>query len=118
MHGGYDLGHTVAGWAGACLALAGFAFSGAAMVAGWPAGFWLGLGVVALAVLLAWALHLAGWGKPGGPRPPVDQPWRTRDRAAAEGHPDCWGCRLAGRGRRRHVELPLGPVRQPVTEVP
>ncbi|MEU9576140.1 HGxxPAAW family protein [Streptomyces chilikensis] len=115
MHGDDDLGHTVAGWAGACLALVGFASSGVAMIAGWPVGFWLGLGVVALAALLAWVLHLSGWGKPSGPRPPADQHWRTRDRVAAQGHPGCLGCRAAGRGRR-HAELGLKPVRQPVTE--
>ncbi|WP_448318924.1 HGxxPAAW family protein, partial [Streptomyces sp. CO7] len=100
MHGDEDLGHTLAGWAGACLALVGCALCGAAMVAGRPAGFLAGLGVVALAALLSWVLHLGGWGKPGGPRPAADRHWRTRDRAAAQGHPDCWGCRLAGRGRR------------------
>jgi hypothetical protein len=122
IHGDQDLGHTVAGWTGACLALVGFAFSGAAMIVGRPAGFFIGLGVVALAALLAWVLHLSGWGKPGGPRPPADQHWRTRDRAAAQGHPDCWGCRMAGRGQRpaeAEAEATASapePSRRPVAE--
>lgn len=100
IHGDHDLGHTVAGWTGTCVALVGFILSGAAMIAAWPIGFWLGLGALALAALVTWVLHLNGWGKPSGPRPPAEHHWRTRDRAAAQGHPDCWGCRLAGRGRR------------------
>ncbi|MEU1039880.1 HGxxPAAW family protein [Streptomyces sp. NPDC005551] len=101
MHGDHDLGHTVAGWTGTCIALVGFILSGAAMIAAWVPGFWLGLGVIALAAFVTWALHLSGWGKPGGPRPAAEQHWRVRDRAAERGHPDCVGCRAAGRGRAR-----------------
>lgn len=115
IHGDHDLGHTVAGWTGACLALVGFTFAGAAMIAAWPLGFWLGLGAVALASVVTWALHLSGWGKPTGPRPPAEQHWRTRDRAAAQGHPDCAGCRAAGRGRR-HPQYTAEPRREPATE--
>ncbi|MET7597715.1 HGxxPAAW family protein [Streptomyces sp. NPDC004082] len=101
MHGDHDLGHTVAGWTGACLALAGFTLTGVAMIAAWVPGFFLGLGVVALAALVTWGLHLAGWGKPSGPRPLAEQDWRAKDPEAASGHPGCVGCRMAGRGRRR-----------------
>jgi hypothetical protein len=101
MHGDHDLGHTVAGWTGTCLALAGFTLSGVAMIAAWVPGFFLGLGVVALAALATWGLHLAGWGKASGPRPVAVQDWRVKDPDAARGHSGCVGCRVAGRGGRR-----------------
>ncbi|GAB2611514.1 hypothetical protein GCM10027168_50480 [Streptomyces capparidis] len=100
-HAGHDHGHTVAGWTGTAVALVGFTVSGAGVVAGWVPGVWLGLGVVALAGLVTWALHLTGWGKPGGPRPRGERPWRVRDPGAARGHAGCVGCRMAGRGRLR-----------------
>jgi hypothetical protein len=115
VHGDHDLGHTVAGWTGTCLALVGFTLSGAAMTAAWVPGFWLGLAVVALAGLTTWVLHLGGRGKPGGPRPLAQQGWRTTDRAAAQGHPGCAGCRAAGRGRRRPAREPV-PVPVPELE--
>ncbi|MGW7265111.1 HGxxPAAW family protein [Streptomyces sp. NPDC054842] len=101
MHGDHDLGHTAAGWTGTCLALVGFTLSGVAMIAAWAPGFFLGLGVVALAGLVTWGLHLAGWGKPSGPRPLAGQEWRTKDLEAARGHAGCLGCRVARRDRRR-----------------
>ncbi|MFD5097586.1 HGxxPAAW family protein [Streptomyces albidochromogenes] len=115
MHGDHDLGHTVAGWTGTSLAVVGFTLSGVATVAGWTTGFWLGLGVTALAALVTWVLHLSGWGKPSGPRPRADQQWRTRDWAAARGHQHCVGCRAAGRGRRR-PDRQVEPREQPVIE--
>ncbi|MFE7353506.1 HGxxPAAW family protein [Streptomyces sp. NPDC057543] len=92
----HDEGHTIAGWAGSAVATAGVAVMGVG-ICGWRPGIWLGLGVMASAALVTWGLHLAGWGKPPGPRP-VDQ-WGlvVRDRAAREGHSGCLGCRLAGR---------------------
>ncbi|MFE9928011.1 HGxxPAAW family protein [Streptomyces sp. NPDC005533] len=95
-HGHVDLGHTVAGWTGTTLALLGFAGAGAAVCASWTPGIWLGLGVVAAAGIVTWLLHLAGWGKPSGPRPEADWDWRTRDTTARAGHADCLGCRVSG----------------------
>ncbi|MFC9848461.1 HGxxPAAW family protein [Streptomyces sp. NPDC060223] len=96
-HGDHDMGHTVAGWAGTALATTGSTVLGVALAAGSPAGLWSGGAVLILAALTTWLLHLAGWGKAGGPRP-AGHTWRTRDTAARRGHPDCLGCRLAGRG--------------------
>ncbi|MGW8742099.1 HGxxPAAW family protein [Streptomyces sp. NPDC055794] len=100
---GHDHGHTVAGWTGTGMALAGSVAAGGSMVAAWYPGLVLGAGLVALSACATWVLHLAGWGKPGGPRHPAERGWRVRDRSAAQGHPGCVGCRLAGRGRRTAV---------------
>lgn len=97
MHGDHDMGHTVAGWAGTAIATVGSTEMAVAFVAGSTTGLVLGGTVVALAALISWLLHLAGWGKATGPRPVAQQPWRVRDTAARWGHPDCLGCRLAGR---------------------
>ncbi|WP_345671458.1 HGxxPAAW family protein [Streptomyces phyllanthi] len=93
----YDEGHTVAGWTGFGIATVGTVVVGVGICTGSALGVWGGIGVVGVSVLVTWALVLAGWGKRSGPRP-VDQ-WgmRVRDRSAREGHPGCWGCRLAGR---------------------
>ncbi|MEU6314871.1 HGxxPAAW family protein [Streptomyces sp. NPDC047014] len=98
-HGHVDLGHTVAGWTGTTLALLGFAGAGASVCAAWLPGIGIGLGVVALAGLVTWLLHLVGWGKPSGPRPEPAWDWRVRDTVARTGHADCLGCRMRG-GRR------------------
>lgn len=103
IHDDVDLGHTVAGWTGCVVALCGCATVGVAMCAGRPSGVWLGLGVIALGGLLTWALHLAGWGKPSGPRPPEQWDWRVKDHMT--GHRDCLACRLAGRRDRREPAL-------------
>ncbi|MEU9718341.1 HGxxPAAW family protein [Streptomyces sp. NPDC047976] len=95
-HGDVDLGHTVAGWTGTTLALLGSAGAGAALCAAWTPGIWLGLGLVAAAGLVTWLLHLAGWGKPSGPRPRGQWDWRVRDTGAHTGHADCLGCRVSG----------------------
>ncbi|MGW3864761.1 HGxxPAAW family protein [Streptomyces sp. NPDC005047] len=97
---GHDHGHTVAGWTGTGMALAGSVAAGGSMVAAWYPGLALGAGLVALSACTTWVLHLAGWGKPSGPRPSAERGWRVRDRSAAQGHPGCVGCRLANRGRR------------------
>ncbi|MFF1906336.1 HGxxPAAW family protein [Kitasatospora sp. NPDC058218] len=96
-HDEHDMGHTVAGWTGAALAIAGSALAGVAFAAGSAAALWGGLAVTGSGALAAWLLHLAGWGKATGPRPDGRRHWRTRDTAARGGHPDCLGCRLAGR---------------------
>ena len=95
----YDEGHTVAGWTGTAIATVGSCVLGLGVcttsvpvVAG-------GVVVLAVAVLVTWVLHLAGWGKPPGVRPVGEWRMGVRDRSARAGHPECVGCRLAGRGR-------------------
>ncbi|MCU7822004.1 HGxxPAAW family protein [Kitasatospora sp. DSM 101779] len=97
-HGDHDMGHTVAGWTGSLLAVAGTAVAGTAFAAGSTAVLWPGLALLPAAALTTWLLHLAGWGKATGPRPLGRRDWRLRDPAARHGHPGCLGCRLAGRG--------------------
>lgn len=99
-HGHVDMGHTVAGWAGTATAVTGCTVTGVAMAAASAPIALAGIGITLGAALLTWLLHLSGWGKPSGPRPESEWPWRTRDRAARRGHPDCLGCRLAGRRTR------------------
>ncbi|MFD9218329.1 HGxxPAAW family protein [Streptomyces sp. NPDC059544] len=96
-HGHVDLGHTAAGWTGTAIALTGLAIVGVAIPAVSAVLAVLGGGVLLLAGLITWGLHLAGWGKPSGPRPEAEWSWKVRDHAARRGHPDCLGCRLAGR---------------------
>ncbi|MFD7734948.1 HGxxPAAW family protein [Kitasatospora phosalacinea] len=105
-HGDHDMGHTVAGWTGSALGILAFTTAGAGLVLASPAVLWTGAALAPAAALATWLLHLAGRGKPSGPRPPHLRHWRTRDLAAREGHPDCTGCRLAGRGRRRTATEP------------
>ncbi|MEU6354961.1 HGxxPAAW family protein [Streptomyces sp. NPDC047072] len=96
----YDEGHTVAGWTGFGIATLGSAVLGlgVCLVSG-PliAG---GLAIVVVSVLVTWALHLSGWGKPPGRRPRAEWGMRVRDSGARAGHPGCVGCRLAGRGEK------------------
>ncbi|MFF7457659.1 HGxxPAAW family protein [Kitasatospora sp. NPDC008115] len=96
-HGDHDMGHTVAGWTGTAVATLGSAVTGAAFIAGSVPGLWAGAALTALGAVAAWVLHLAGRGKATGPRPPGLRHWRTPDPAGRRGHPDCLGCRLAGR---------------------
>ncbi|GAQ77267.1 HGxxPAAW family protein [Streptomyces turgidiscabies] len=104
----YDEGHTVAGWTGTAIATVGTCVIGlgvcmtsALVVSG-------GSVVVAVAVLVTWVLHLAGWGKPPGVRPVGEWPMRERDRSARAGHPGCVACRLAGRTRRAGRAVVVG----------
>lgn len=100
----HDLGHTVAGWSGAGTATLGFGLCGLAMAEGSGLLALAGAAVLVLAVPATWALHLAGWGKPSGPRPVAQWNWRVRDVTARDGHSDCLGCSLAGRRKPRpHV---------------
>ncbi|WP_371790230.1 hypothetical protein OG285_04570 [Streptomyces sp. NBC_01471] len=92
----HDEGHTVAGWASSAIAMVGAAVAGAG-IAGWSPGIWAGSAVTALAPLVAWSLHLAGWGKPPGVRAADQWGLHVRDRTARGGHAGCLGCRLAGR---------------------
>ncbi|MGW1884465.1 HGxxPAAW family protein [Streptomyces sp. NPDC002133] len=109
MSGHHDEGHTIAGWLGCAVATAGAAATGVG-ICGWRPGIWLGLAIMASAVLVTWGLHLAGWGKPPGPRPADQWRLRVRDRAAREGHTGCLGCRLAG---RRDVPVRTGTAAEP-----
>lgn len=109
-HGHVDLGHTVAGWTGTALALLGTAGAGAAVCAGWAPGVWAGLGLVLVAALVTWLLHLVGWGKPSGPRPEAEWDWRVRDSAARTGHADCLGCRVSGPRRAAATALAARPA--------
>ncbi|OAR27037.1 hypothetical protein A8W25_01795 [Streptomyces sp. ERV7] len=113
LHGDHDMGHTVAGWTGTGAGVLGSVVTGAALARGAVIGVWLGCIVIALAALTTWVLHLAGWGKASGPRPPGRQHWRMRDTTARRGHPGCVGCRLAGRrGPRTSEAVPVAvPVR-------
>ncbi|MBM7087625.1 HGxxPAAW family protein [Streptomyces sp. NPDC012461] len=103
LHGDdhYDMGHTVAGWTGMGIATLGFGLCGLGVVAASGGVTLAGGAVLVLALLVTWALHLAGWGKPSGPRPADQWDWRVRDAGARDGHPDCVSCRLAGRRANR-----------------
>ncbi|MFM9590487.1 HGxxPAAW family protein [Streptomyces scabiei] len=109
----HDEGHTIAGWTGTAIGTTGSALLGLG-VCGWTPGFVLGTAVSVLALLVTWGLHLAGWGKPPGPRPRDQWSLRVRDLSARGGHTECLGCRLAGR-RRTPAPLPAvpGPAESP-----
>ncbi|MER6425366.1 HGxxPAAW family protein [Streptomyces sp. NPDC001137] len=96
-HENVDLGHTVAGWTGTAVALVGFCVAGLGVIAVSAALVISGAAVIALAAVITWLLHLAGWGKPSGPRPADQWHWRVKDLGARQGHPNCLGCRMAGR---------------------
>ncbi|MFJ9894165.1 HGxxPAAW family protein [Streptomyces sp. NPDC091280] len=95
----YDEGHTVAGWTGCGIATVGTAVAGAGVCTVSAALISGGLAIVVVGVLVTWALHLTGWGKPPGRRDRAQWGMRVRDPLAAAGHAGCVGCRLAGRGR-------------------
>ncbi|MEU5307728.1 HGxxPAAW family protein [Streptomyces sp. NPDC021562] len=96
----HDEGHTVAGWTGTAIATVGSGLLGLAVCAASVPALVAGLAVCAVSVLVTWYLHLAGWGKPPGPRPRSQWALGVRDAGARDGHPGCVSCRLAGRGRR------------------
>ena len=119
----YDEGHTIAGWTGFGIGMAGSTVVGAGVVMASVPALVGGLVITAASVLVTWILHLTGWGKPPGVRPRGEWGMRTRDTEARAGHPGCVGCRLAGRGRRslavtpaaapapiRAESVPLSPV--------
>ncbi|WP_327188164.1 HGxxPAAW family protein [Streptomyces sp. NBC_01334] len=112
-HGHVDMGHTVAGWTGTFIAVVGFTIAGIGVTAVSALVIAAGTATVVLAAGVTWVLHLAGWGKPSGPRPDDQWDWRVRDVGARGGHPDCLGCRMAG--RRPDAVGGEGP-RQPVAE--
>lgn len=96
----YDEGHTVAGWTGTAIGTVGSCVLGLGICTTSALAVTGGVAVLVVAVLVTWALHLAGWGKAPGVRPVGEWRMRERDRSAPAGHPGCVGCRLAGRGRR------------------
>ncbi|MFJ5777068.1 HGxxPAAW family protein [Streptomyces sp. NPDC093094] len=107
----HDMGHTLAGWTGVAVASAGSALCGLGVVAVSGPLVLTGTAVLLLALLVTWALHLAGWGKPPGPRPAGQRHWRVKDPIARGGHPGCLGCRLAGRrGHAPALARPTPPV--------
>ncbi|MEU6369804.1 HGxxPAAW family protein [Streptomyces sp. NPDC046931] len=114
MSGLHDEGHTVAGWAGCAIATAGAVVAGMGICGRHP-GIWMGLALMVPAPLVTWALHLAGWGKAPGARPAGEWGLTVRDRAARQGHPDCLGCRLAG---RRGAPAAAGAAPEPVATAP
>lgn len=61
---GSSHGHTPAAWTGVTIAFIGFCVSGAFMVLAQPAGFWAGLGVVALGGVVGWLMRGMGLGQP------------------------------------------------------
>lgn len=95
----YDEGHTIAGWTGFGIATVGSGVLGLGVVASSVPDVVIGLVITGASVLATWALHLSGWGKPPGVRPRNQWGLRTRDTQARAGHPGCFSCRLAGRGR-------------------
>ncbi|MFF1292937.1 MULTISPECIES: HGxxPAAW family protein [unclassified Streptomyces] len=107
----YDEGHTVAGWTGCAVAVVGSAVLGLGVIMVSAPVLADGLAIVVVSVLVTWALHLTGWGKPPGRRPREEWGMRVRDSSAREGHPGCVGCRLAGRGRVRSTAVE--PVPEP-----
>ncbi|GHD38343.1 hypothetical protein GCM10010335_36900 [Streptomyces galbus] len=100
----YDEGHTVAGWTGVAIATVGTSVMSVGVCTVSPLALVVGGVIDVLALLVTWALHLSGWGKPPGIRPRAEWSMRVRDPHARGGHPECLGCRLAGRGR--HVASP------------
>ncbi|WP_327696310.1 HGxxPAAW family protein [Streptomyces sp. NBC_00459] len=96
----YDEGHTVAGWTGTAIATVGSCVLGLGVCTTSVLAVVGGTAISAVALLVTWTLHLAGWGKPPGVRPVGEWPMRKRDHSAKAGHSGCVGCRLAGRERR------------------
>ncbi|MEU5664861.1 HGxxPAAW family protein [Streptomyces longwoodensis] len=115
----YDEGHTVAGWTGVAIATVGTSVMGVGVCTVSSPALVLGGVIDVFALLVTWALHLSGWGKPPGIRPRAQWSMRVRDPHAREGHPDCLGCRLAGRGRVASPQpVSPHPVTPPVTSTP
>ncbi|MEU2776748.1 HGxxPAAW family protein [Streptomyces sp. NPDC007162] len=101
----HDEGHTVAGWTGTAIATVGSGLLGLAVCTVSVPALVAGLAVCAVSVLVTWYLHLAGWGKPPGPRARAQWALGVRDAGARDGHPGCVSCRPAGRGRRTSAAL-------------
>ncbi|WP_328748613.1 hypothetical protein OHT57_24405 [Streptomyces sp. NBC_00285] len=115
----YDEGHTVAGWTGVAVATVGTSVLGLGVCLVSGPLIVVGLVITALSALVTWALHLTGWGKPPGRRPREQWGMRVRDTGARQGHGECVGCRMAGRGGPRKPAVAVGPrggaVAEPVS---
>ncbi|WP_372343282.1 HGxxPAAW family protein [Streptomyces sp. KL116D] len=57
-------GHTPAAWTGVIIAFIGFIVAGTFMVMVKPAGFWVGMALLAIAPIVGGAMSAAGLGKP------------------------------------------------------
>ncbi|MFF7967170.1 HGxxPAAW family protein [Streptomyces sp. NPDC007903] len=112
----YDEGHTIAGWTGCAIATLGSGVVGAGVCTGSVPALVVGGVLVVVSVLVTWALHLTGWGKPPGVRPREEWRLGVRDTQARGGHAGCVGCALAGRRPAsapvvtRAESIPLSPV--------
>lgn len=62
-------GHTPAAWTGVIIAFVGFCVSSVFTVMAVPAGFWVGIGILALAAIVGGAMSAAGLGAPRGAHP-------------------------------------------------
>ncbi|MGF1341705.1 HGxxPAAW family protein [Streptomyces flavovirens] len=74
----------------------------------------LGVALVVVAALTTWTLHLAGRGKPGGPRPVGEQGRRTRDSTARAGHAPLPRLPDGGPGTGARARAAVPPLPRPV----
>jgi len=63
----HDHGHTPAAWTGVIIAFVGFCVAGAFMVADQPVGFWAGMGIILLSVVVGGVMKLMGLGSDAQP---------------------------------------------------
>jgi hypothetical protein len=63
----YHHGKTPAAWTGVIIAFVGFFIAGGFMVADNVLGFWVGMAVIALSVVVGGVMKLAGLGQPYEP---------------------------------------------------
>lgn len=59
-------GHTPAAWTGVIIAFVGFIVASVFTVMAVPAGFWVGIGLLAVAAIVGGAMSAAGLGAPKG----------------------------------------------------
>jgi hypothetical protein len=64
-------GHTTAAWVLVVVVLIGAVVSAAAVMAGQPVLFWIGLGIVLVGVILGKVLRMLGFGQPAEPTRPA-----------------------------------------------
>jgi hypothetical protein len=58
----HDHGHTPAAWTGSIICFVGFCVAGVFVVAGQPAGFWVGMAVTLLGGVVGGAMKIMGLG--------------------------------------------------------
>jgi hypothetical protein len=61
---GSSHGHTPAAWTGVIISFIGFCIGGVFMVAADVAGFWVGIGVILLGLVVGLSMKAAGFGMP------------------------------------------------------